>query len=187
LLAARYAALRKLADRDLEQLDAPTPVPPSTPQLHAVELLLTQCHGPRDRAERALQAITEQLGCEGGFLYVMKPAGPELVAQIGAHTPPADLDAHLAAEIEGDLDVAPTVADIATTSDGTPGGWPAPDGASYYPRLLAHPGRTGLEITGLVVLRHSDPQRHRLPPDVSTAISRALREAGDAPTVLAAS
>lgn len=191
MLAARYAALLKLARRDPE-LPEPQDGAAGEARRSAMELVLTQCHSPRDRAERALEAIVEQLGCDGGFLYAMKLTGPELVAQIGPYTPPSELDTqvaqYLGAEIDGASEVTLTVADLAIAEgNGTSAGWPAPDGGRYYPSLLAHQGPTGLEITGLVALRHSDPQRARLQPELGAAISRALRDAGDVPTVLAAS
>jgi hypothetical protein len=192
ILHMRHAALIKLAMQQGDQLLAPQPDARERETRTAIELVLTQCQNPRERAEHALRALVDRLGCEGGFLYTMKASGPELSAQIGAHAPPDDLDtqvaSYLAAEIEGGAEVTLTALDLAAAQEcDEPAGWLAPDGGRYFPSLLVHHGAQGLEITGFVALRHSDPHRARLQPEVAAIISRALRDAGDVATVLAAS
>lgn len=191
LLAARYQALLDLARAGSDEDAAPwDPAREQAPS--RIELVLTQCHGSQERAERALATVVEQLGCEGGFFYLMKRGGPELVAQIVGKAVPQDLDTqvvqYLEAEVEGGDDVTLTALDLAIDAHGeSMQGWEASDGGRFYPSLIAHVTPRGLEITGLIALQHRQPDKALLGAGVSATISRALSEAGDVVTVLAAS
>jgi hypothetical protein len=64
--------------------------------------------------------------------------------------------------------------------------WPGVGTERYVPMALGHDSKTGFAITGIAVLRVSEGATFRTPDELLNALSRALFDAGDVATAVAA-
>ncbi len=147
--------------------------------------MLRTCHGPEDRASRTLELLVEHSKALGGFLYLLKSDGPDLVAEMGGRTAFTEMDRLarelLAVEMETEDGVTLTNVD----SDDLPVSnrrWSGPEGEIYTPLLLAHYDEDTYVVTGLAVLQVNPGQSMNFPGELSSSLSRALRQTGDAVT-----
>ncbi len=155
----------------------------------AIADMLTDCQGPRERAEVALQILVEQSGAWGGFLYTIQRDGPSLSATSGEQPTPADLDPmverYLSAEIEAGEEVTMTSYDRETPAD-MKSDWSGYGGGLLRPLLLNHNTDHGQAITGIAVLVLEPGREFRFPGEAIASVSKSLLDAGDVATVYTA-
>ncbi len=153
-----------------------------------IATMLGRCAGPAERAERALHLISEGSEVRSAFLFVVREAGPELVATRGAAEAPADLESHvrqyLTAELEDADTATATVFDDPEAEDNR--GWAGVAGECLVPVLLSHPEPEGPVVTGMAVLAVAELQSFEVDPLIVRSVSRSLRAAGDATTAVTA-
>ncbi len=151
---------------------------------------LTDCQGPQDRVELALEVLVRQSNCLGGFLYTVQKDAPVLCCQTGSCAPPIEMDAvvrqYVQAEMDDCSDVTATVADLGAGSAAR-FEWKNDRGQEYCPVLLGHGTDDGFSITGVAVLLPDPGKEFVLPIEFAAIVSKALSEAGDVAAVPTAS
>jgi hypothetical protein len=170
-------------------LETELPVTTMASEDNAVSLatLLSSCKGASERAERALQLITQQSQAQGGYLFTLQSEGPVLVARYGTVLPLPDLDrlvsAQLTAAIVEQEDQEETTIDAAperrpTTSTGSA------EWAGYTPMLLSAIDASSVTVVGLAVMLPSPRHLLRVPHRLLGVLSKSLIETGDVHTTI---
>jgi tetratricopeptide (TPR) repeat protein len=147
------------------------------------------CHGPQERAERALGLLVEQSHCLGGYLYTVQKAGPVLVARVGFEAAPAEMDAMVGSYLADELEGGEGVTVQGDPADGLANqneSWNLRQFEQYRPLVLGHHTERGYSITGVAVLVKDPTRIFAIPGDAATALSKSLFDAGDVTAIVAA-
>jgi tRNA A-37 threonylcarbamoyl transferase component Bud32 len=187
VLNAKYEKLKRAASSvevrvSLPALDAADEFSVLTgSQLTSV---LVGCNQPNDRAQRALDLLMRRCGAQAGYLYLLGPHGPNLVAQVGTR----DVARGLLAFVEEYLDLQLQDDDLQTGSqdadaDEVQGVWIDDEGRVHHPILLSHQSETGSVVTGLAIAVMRSTQRFVPAGTLAAHLSRLIQDAGDAKAV----
>ena len=150
---------------------------------HALQVALSQCAGPAERAARALELLVGTTDAVDGFLFLTtKDAGLRLAAPLHGDPPPPEVEEDLRRAV---ADVAAEDAETAVVSTDDIATEAAPtDLFAGYRRLLLQTRIDGdLVVVGAVALR-SDGNRFVQPHyEYLDVVARGLFASGDAVTV----
>lgn len=131
--------------------------------------LLSACHTPAERAQRALDTLREAAGSKQAFLYLLRDGEPTLVAPSAGSEPPAAIAEDVARRIAAAQDSART--EEGKTLEHPRSGWLS---------AMLHATIEGDErVVGAVVLRIHAPPSPSPPASLRRAIGRRLYEEGD--------
>lgn len=148
--------------------------------IETVSKALVSAVGATARGERALSLLGQALNCDAGFLYLVRPEGPTLTAQLGALTQPVEMDLHVTGLVRDAVerqDVTQTlVSDTSTLDLSQPGN----ELGDFTPLLLSHTSDLGLFVTGAAVMALPRDSSQRVPARLLQALSKAFSDAGDA-------
>ncbi len=154
-----------------------------------MEMLLADCRGPADLAQRVLDLLVQQTNSTGGFLYTVRAGGPVLSASNGDRLPSEEMERlvrdTIAAETDDSRLVTMTVADFSRPR-ADPQYWVSKTGGQYRPVLLGHNTEDGFAVTGLAILCVGEEADAKVPNETVIAVSRVLLEAGDVTQAFAA-
>ncbi|HEX7480751.1 MAG TPA: hypothetical protein VF331_23320, partial [Polyangiales bacterium] len=154
----------------------------------SVRSVLSQCAGPVQRGERALELLLHHLHAREGYLFTHQPEAHALTLIAPQHgaDPPSALQEHLLQVIAGlgDLndDATAVVADIPTESERTRSHVQV--GEQSYRAILLTRQHDGVQtVVAAAAVRETDqgvrPARHQ----VLQVLATALYESGDAERV----
>lgn len=186
-LTARFDRLMQEARRSGASADAgelkSAVVSKKPDEASRVAMLLAACRGPRERAERALRVLLDQLGLDTGFLYTLQPGGPTLAAFLGVHAPPSGLDTAVGAYLERAArdsgDATGTIqAELRPDLD-----LPMLGESLLVPLVLGHDSAEGYALAGAVVVATAEAPAWNQPYRLLAAVSRSLMDSGDVATV----
>ena len=138
-----------------------------------VSVVLGSARDSAERAQRALRLIADASYCNAGFLYLMEPTGPQLVARVGDALACPDVDA--------------TVKRLLTRSwvrglSASETLWSADESTCFTPMLLRHATAFGVHVAGVAVMANRFGASLNPPAQLLQALSRNLCAAGDAQT-----
>ncbi len=153
-----------------------------------IATLLTDCRGPKERAQRVIDVLVQHADAAGGYVYTMQEEGPILAASSGHLSPLVDMDTivkdYVAEQISEIGDCTRTVADLGASAP-TPSRWTNDRGEQYLPVVLIHEREGTFILTGLALLAADRHRQIAVPHDLVVALSRSLAETGDVVTVFA--
>jgi hypothetical protein len=147
--------------------------------------ILSQCHGPEERAEFALRLLLDHVRGRSGFLFSYVSEQLSLSAPQHGEEPPTELLTRLRSEIAGNVcdddNDAATVVTRGSASGSLPPPMPAPDTRQVYRTyLLTMPGREDLRVVGAFAVALGEHALRAPQQAFLQAVARSLFEAGDA-------
>jgi hypothetical protein len=151
--------------------------------------MLETCHNATERAQCALSWLAQASGVTDGYLFLMSGQGPSCVAQLGIRPLPGAVSALAEDYLSAQTRECDTTTDSTAESTGQfslqwEGG---NDTQVYRPVLLSHPVRTGMAITGVVVLAIPRDTHFVHPARLATELSRRIAQSGDVSSLVVAS
>jgi hypothetical protein len=183
VLNAKYEKLKRAAisadaRSSLPVLDAPDVFAALTGS--KLTSILVGCNLPNDRAQRAIDLLMKRSGVQEGYLYLLGPHGPSLVAQLGRAEPSRGLagfvDEYLDAQLQdNDLTTRSQEAETAEAA----GVFLDEDAARCHAILLSHQNETGSVVTGLAIAVTRNDQAFAHPGTLAAHLSRLFHDAGD--------
>ena len=152
----------------------------------AARAVLSQCAGPDQRAERALELLLEATGASDGFLYITtNDAGVRLAAPQHGDPPPPDVEEELTRVIADIAEDDPETAllDLMVNSDEEEDDDSALSDTGYRSVLLQTRVDGDVIVVGAAALNCANNPYGSFNYDFLDTIARGLYDSGDAVTV----